>query len=81
MFTDLQKLPPDVACDVEAVVGAAKGFHAGATWARGLLERCGAICITAPAAAKHRREPSCLEQQQPLCHHLRIHRREGGERE
>ncbi|XP_052155669.1 pentatricopeptide repeat-containing protein At5g15010, mitochondrial-like [Oryza glaberrima] len=41
-FADLQKLPPDVARDVEAVVGAAEGFHADAARARGLLERCGA---------------------------------------
>jgi hypothetical protein len=39
---DLQKLPPDVARDVDAVVGTAEGFHADAARARGLLERCGA---------------------------------------
>lgn len=84
MFADLQKLPPDVARDVEAVVGAAEGFHADIAWAGGLLERCGAIYITAAAAANHRREPPCLEQQQqqqPPRHHLRIHQRVGGERE
>ncbi|XP_040382529.1 pentatricopeptide repeat-containing protein At5g15010, mitochondrial [Oryza brachyantha] len=41
-FPDLQKLPADVARDVDAVVGAVEGFHLDAARARGLLGRCGA---------------------------------------